>query len=329
DRAPEALAAARERSAAEIEAEIRRQLQFARAWDALRAYAHRRGVRVFGDLPIYVAPDAVDCWVRREQFLLDEAGYPRAVAGVPPDYFAATGQLWGNPLYDWEQAQRDNFGYFRARVAAALRRFDLLRIDHFRALQSHWAVPADAPDARAGSWQPTPGRALLAALCQDHPDRPFVAEDLGAMTPQVTALRDEFALPGMQVLQFAFDGDPANAHWPAHGPENAVAYVGTHDNDTALGWVRSCDPQTLQRAEQLLGVPAADLPQAMIDAVLAAPARLAVLTMPDLLGLGSEARFNTPGTATGNWQWRLPPGALRADLAERLRARVAATARLP
>ncbi|MCP5360105.1 MAG: 4-alpha-glucanotransferase [Steroidobacteraceae bacterium] len=315
DREPGALADARAAHAATIDAVRARQFAFDTQWSALRAYAHARGVRLFGDLPIYVAPDAFEVWAHREQFQLDAAGRATRVAGVPPDYFAADGQLWGNPLYDWERMQRDGFAHWRRRLAHQLERFDLVRIDHFRGLESHWAVPAGAASAREGRWLPTPGAALLEALRGDLPDLPLVAEDLGEITAEVEALRRRFALPGMHVLQFAFDGNPVNPHAPHMHAPDGVVYTGTHDNDTLRGWLAGLDAASRARVGFYLRAPLAEVPTALHRAALGSVARLAMLPMQDLLELGSEARFNTPGTTHGNWRWQLPSWALAADRA--------------
>ena len=293
------------------------QFVFASQWQALRSYAHARGVRLLGDVPFYVAPDSAEVWTHRAQFQLDGAGLPRAVAGVPPDYFSELGQLWGNPLYDWARMRKDGFEFWRARVRCQLERVDVLRIDHFRALSAHWAVPAGAPDARGGAWCRTPGRALLKALKAELSVLPFVAEDLGFITPDVEALRRRFRLPGMRVLQFGFDGDPYNPHLPHMHRHNSVVYTGTHDNDTSAGWFASLDRDTQRRVESYLGTDARAMPAALIRAACASVAALAVVPLQDLLGLGAAARLNTPGTAQGNWSWRMPQGALTHDLAQR------------
>jgi 4-alpha-glucanotransferase len=314
DREPAALAMARRQHARSIAQCIARQFAFDRQWSRLREYAGARGVRLFGDLPMYVAPDSVETWVHRAQFQLGPEGAPRAVAGVPPDYFAADGQLWGNPLYDWDGMRRDGFAFWRRRVASALARFDLLRLDHFRGLESHWAVPAGAATAREGCWRPTPGAALLDALARDldavGAQLPLVAEDLGAITPEVDALRRRFALPGMHVIQFGFDGNARNPHLPHMHARLSVCYTGTHDNDTCAGWLQSLDQETLHRVESYFGARGAELGAALLRAALVSVSELAVLPAQDLLGLGSWARFNTPGTTNGNWSWRLPADAL-------------------
>jgi 4-alpha-glucanotransferase len=320
DRDPTALARVKDEHAQALARAQAEQFVFASQWQRLRAYAHERGVRLFGDVPFYVAPDSAEVWTHREQFQLDAAGEPRAVAGVPPDYFSELGQLWGNPLYDWACMRRDGFGFWRARVRSQLARVDLLRIDHFRALAAHWAVPAGAPDARGGAWRRTPGRALLKALREEFPVLPIVAEDLGFITPDVEALRRRFRIPGMRVLQFGFDGNPQNPHLPHMLRHNSVCYTGTHDNDTTGGWFASLDHDTQRRIESYLGTDARAMPHALVRAACASVATLAIVPLQDLLGLGSEGRLNTPGTAQGNWGWKLTPQALGPELAQRCAA---------
>ena len=319
-REPAALAQARARLAAQLETLRVEQWQFAQQWSALRAYAHQRGVSLFGDLPIYVAPDSVATWVQPEQFQLQASGEPAALAGVPPDYFSADGQLWGNPLYDWSRAQHDDFAFWRQRFAAQLQRFDLLRIDHFRGLAGYWSVPAGATSARDGRWVEAPGVALLARLQALHDGLPVVAEDLGVITPDVDALRRQFALPGMRVLQFGFDGAADNPHLPHNYPRDTVAYTGTHDNDTTLSWYRSLAAPAARQVDAYLDSDGAHMPGALLRAALASVAVLAVVPLQDLLELGSEARFNTPGTIVGNWAWQFEEAALTRSLAERLLA---------
>jgi 4-alpha-glucanotransferase len=315
DREPAAMQALAHELAEPVRHIKQAQFAFAWQWARLRAHARARGVRLFGDLPFYVSPDSAETWSQRAQFQLDERGRARAVAGVPPDYFSHTGQLWGNPLYDWDLMRRDGFAFWRARVRRQLARMDLLRLDHFRALAAHWAVPAGAPDARAGKWMRTPGRALLATLSEELGALPLVAEDLGVITPDVEDLCREFALPGMRVLQFAFDGNSDNPHLPYLHARACVVYTGTHDNDTALGWYASLDAHTRARVDLFLGAAPGSMPQALIRAALGSVGRLAVLPVQDVLALGSEARFNLPGTVQGNWSWRLPPNALTVELA--------------
>ncbi|HEU4626163.1 MAG TPA: 4-alpha-glucanotransferase [Steroidobacteraceae bacterium] len=315
DREPAAM----ERVHRELGAEIERlkQQQFAFAWQCarLREYAHSRGIRLFGDLPFYVAPDSAETWAHPDQFQLDGKGRATAVAGVPPDYFSDNGQLWGNPLYDWRAMRYDKFAFWRARVQRQLARVDLLRIDHFRALAAHWSVPAGAPDARGGTWKRTPGRNFLRALRAECGDLPIVAEDLGVITEDVDALRKDFALPGMRVLQFGFGGNPEDPHLPHMFEHDCIVYTGTHDNDTTLGWYLSLDSETQRRVDFYLRVTPGSMPEAMVRAALGSVGKLAILPVQDVLGLGTEARLNKPGTVAGNWTWRLPSGALTSDLA--------------
>jgi 4-alpha-glucanotransferase len=284
-------------------------------WKRLREHAAARGVRLFGDLPFYVGPSSVETWAHRELFQLTPTGEPAAVGGVPPDYFSELGQLWGNPVYDWQAMQRTDFAWWVARVRAQLARLDLLRIDHFRALAAHWAVPAGAPDARGGTWLSTPGEHLLQRLRAEFSDLPLVAEDLGVITEDVLALKNGFGLPGMRVLQFGFDNEPGNVHVPFRHVRECVVYTGTHDNDTTLGWYRSLDPDTRGRVDLYLRMTPGAMPDALIRAALGSVGQLAILPLQDVLGLGSEARLNTPGTSSGNWTWRVPAGALTRELA--------------
>jgi 4-alpha-glucanotransferase len=315
ERAAAALRQARTEQAAVIERIEREQYAFYLQWNRLRDYAHARGVRLFGDLPFYVGPSSVETWAHRELFQLKPNGEPALVGGVPPDYFSELGQLWGNPVYDWQALERSEFSWWLTRVRVQLGRLDLLRLDHFRALAAYWAVPADAADARGGKWLRTPGEELLQRVRAEFPDMPLVAEDLGVITEDVLALKNGFALPGMRVLQFGFDGEPGNAHaLHAHTPAN-VAYTGTHDNDTTLGWYRSLDRATAQRVDLYLRMSPGAMPEVMIRAALGSVAMLSVIPAQDLLQLGADARLNTPGTASGNWLWRLPAGALSAQLA--------------
>ncbi len=328
-RDPEALAAARRRHREEIEAEIVAQFLFDRQWMALRREASARGVLLLGDLPIYPALDSAEVWAQRDLFQLDPSGAPLAVAGVPPDYFSATGQRWGNPLYRWDDRLAGCVDLFAARVRAALRWTDAIRLDHFRGLESYWAIPAGAPTAEAGAWRPGPGAALLEALARQLGPLPLVAENLGVITPEVEALRARFDLPGMAILQFAFGTDPrAPAFRPHAHVRDLVVYTGTHDNDTALGWWASDGgdstrtPQQVRREKELarryLATDGAEMNWVLLRAALASVADGAVAPLQDVLGLGSEARMNRPGVATGNWRWRFAPGDLRPALASRL-----------
>ncbi len=345
DRDPQALERIRREQAEPLHEIEATQFAFAWQWRRLHDHARSRGVLLFGDLPFYVAPDSVETWAHRSEFQLDATGRPRAVAGVPPDYFSQLGQFWGNPLYDWDAMLRDGFVFWRNRLRRQLDRVDLLRLDHFRAFAAHWAIPAGAPDARSGEWKRTPGWALLRTLRDDLADLPLVAEDLGVITPDVVDLRRGFALPGMRVLQFGFDGTSDNPHLPHMHERDTVVYTGTHDNDTTAGWYASLDAETARRVDFYLGlapgprVPAgaqsaasaqsatnaqsatgvqsasSAMPEALVRAALGSVSALAVIPMQDLLALGSGARFNTPATTRGNWTWRLPAGSLTPELA--------------
>ena len=319
DRHADALLAATKTLQADIARIKRQQWQFADQWLQLRSYAQARGIRLFGDLPIYVAPDSVSTWTQREQFQLDSAGRPIEVAGVPPDYFSEDGQLWGNPLYDWSRMASENFLFWRERLAAQMHRFDLLRIDHFRGLAAYWAVQAGAETAREGQWREAPGRQMLAAVRREMPDLPLVAEDLGVITPDVDALRRDFALPGMRVLQFAFGGDAGNPHLPHNHAVDTVVYTGTHDNDTTAGWAAQLTEPVRSHVQDYLSIWDQDLPDAMLRTALASVAGLAILPLQDVLRLGSEARLNTPGTVQGNWLWRASLASLTPRLAQQFR----------
>ena len=315
DRDPHALELAHRDLAPQVSRIEREQYAFYMQWKRLREHARKRGVRLFGDLPFYVGPSSVETWTHRGLFQLAPSGEPEAVGGVPPDYFSELGQLWGNPVYDWQALQHTDFAWWLARVRSQLARLDLLRIDHFRALAAHWAIPAGAPDARSGAWLSTPGEHLLHRLREAFPDLPLVAEDLGVITEDVLELKNGFGLPGMRVLQFGFDGEPDNVHVPHRHVRECVVYTGTHDNDTTLGWYAKLDPDTRRRVDLYLRVSPGAMPEALTRAALGSVGELAVIPLQDLLGLGSEARINTPGTTRGNWLWQLPPGALTAELA--------------
>ncbi|HEY1511772.1 MAG TPA: 4-alpha-glucanotransferase [Solirubrobacteraceae bacterium] len=293
------------------------QVRFEREWGALREYAGERGVKLLGDVAIYVAPDSVD---HRSHPKLFQDG---AVAGAPPDLFTSDGQLWGNPLYDWPAMQREGYHWWVQRIARTLTLFDVARIDHFRGFVAYWAVPADAPTAKAGRWQRGPGRAVFAALERDLGPLPLIAEDLGVITPGVRRLRERLGLPGMVVLQFGFDSHaPKSVHRPRNHTEDRVVYTGTHDHDTARGWYESLDRRrrAIVDAElQQRGIVERESWWALIRLAFSSPARVAVIQAQDVLGLGSEARMNDPGRRSGNWRWQLQPRALKPALARRLR----------
>jgi 4-alpha-glucanotransferase len=294
----------------------------------VRRAASDRCILLLGDMPLYPALTSADVWSNRRFFQLEPDGQPAAVAGVPPDYFSATGQLWGNPLYDWEALAQDGFRWWIARLRAQLALFDVVRIDHFRGLEAYWSVPAGAENAIGGRWCRAPGHALLEAVRTAFPNMPMVAEDLGIITPEVEQLRDAFGLPGMRVLQFAFSGDPANPHLPEHYVPHTLAYSGTHDNDTTLGWYRSLDDASRAAVDRYLGG-APDLPWTMIERLFASCANSAIVPLQDYLALDARARMNTPGVADGNWRWRFEHGALTPALARRIRTAVVAAGRQP
>ena len=288
------------------------QVRFEREWASLRGYARQKGVRIIGDLPIYVAPASADHVAHPELF------QDGVVAGVPPDVFSADGQLWGNPLYDWRALRATGFRWWIERLRRSFELVDLLRIDHFRGLVAYWSVPAGSTTARSGRWRRAPGRQLLDTARAELGALPVVAEDLGVITPPVQRLRDELELPGMAVLQFAFDGNPRNPHLPRHHRERQLVYTGTHDNDTAVGWYRAARPPEVDPAEPHWS---------LIRMAHESRAAVAVVPAQDVLGLGSEARMNTPGRGEGNWSWRLEPGQLTTAHAERLRALTERTGR--
>lgn len=319
NRDADALRAAERRLHDRLLALARPQWRFDAQWRSLRAHAAARGIRIFGDLPIYVAADSVATWTSPWQFQLGADGRATAVSGVPPDYFAADGQLWGNPLYDWNAQRRDGFAFWLHRLGQQADRFDLLRIDHFRALEAFWAVPAQATTAREGEWRKAPGHELLETVAARLPGLELVAEDLGVITPAVTALRRSFALPGMRVLQFAFDGDPANVHLPHEHATDAIIYTGTHDNDTTAGWYAGLAPASRDLVRRYLGRGDHEVVDALMRAAFASVGQMAILPVQDLLHLGSDARLNRPGTVEGNWSWRLPLSLLGGELAAHLR----------
>jgi 4-alpha-glucanotransferase len=327
-RDPEALAAASRELKQEIAYHRFLQFQFFRQWSRIMEEAHRRGLLLLGDIPIYAALDSADVWANARLFTVDRDGAPERVAGVPPDYFSETGQLWGNPLYRWERLEEEGFAWWIARVRACLRAADLLRLDHFRGFVGYWSVPAGAPTAIGGEWVSGPGAKLFDALRSALGRLPFVAEDLGVITPDVTALRRALGLPGMRVLQFAFD-EEQSPHLPDRcGPDTAL-YTGTHDNDTAAGWYRTLGEESRRRAASVLGGSESTVAWDMIRAAYESGAGIAIAPAQDILELGSEARMNTPGRRDGNWAWRARPGAFTPRLAARLHDLAARTGRLP
>ena len=323
DRDEGALAAVRRNEEDAIEREKFFQFIFFRQWDALRRYAAKNGVGIIGDVPLYVAHDSADVWASPRNFKLNEDGTPRVVAGVPPDYFSKTGQRWGNPIYEWEKMRDEGFGWWIMRLHFNLRLFDAVRIDHFIGFTRAWEVPGTDKTAENGRWAAVPGRELFYALRQTLGDLKFIAEDLGDVTPEVEALRDDFGLPGMRVLQFGFGGDAGNIHLPHNYVQNTVVYTGTHDNETAVGWRmarrKGGGAGALKHCLKYLDSDGRQIHRDFIRAVYASAGNLAIVPMQDVLGLDNRARMNLPGTIDGNWEWRCKPGDFSGKTAKALR----------
>ena len=319
-RQADALPAARERLAARIDAQHFMQFIFFRQWRALKAAANAAGVQIIGDLPIYVALDSSDAWAHQQLFQFDAEGRPTAVSGVPPDYFSATGQLWGNPLYAWERHAASDYVWWTERLRAVFEMVDILRIDHFRGFEAYWSVPAGDMTAERGTWQPGPGKALFDAARVALSERQVIAEDLGLITPGVDALRTALGYPGMAVLQFAFGSGADNLYLPHNLERHYVIYTGTHDNDTTHGWYTAVGDATRDHVRRYLATTGDDVAWDLLRAAWAAVPTTAVAPLQDVLALGNAARMNLPGRAGGNWTWRMPPDALTDALAERLRA---------
>jgi 4-alpha-glucanotransferase len=315
----QALTGARKRLADAIAYLKFEQFLFFTQWQALREYANAKGVLLFGDMPIFVALDSAEVWARPEDFDLNPDGSPRVVAGVPPDYFSATGQRWGNPQYRWDRMREDGFAFWIDRMRTQLRLFDLVRIDHFRGFEAYWEIPAAEDSAINGRWVKADGDALFQRLHQVFGRLPLVAEDLGIITPEVDALRQAHGLPGMKVLQFAFSGEPDNPYLPHRHSRDSVVYTGTHDNDTTLGWYLSLDEKARNYVDDYLGRTGEPMPWPLIRTALASRSELAIVPLQDLLGLDGQHRMNLPGTAFGNWGWRFDWGQVEADLAAKVR----------
>lgn len=298
------------------------QFLFFRQWFELKAYANANGVRILGDAPIFVAFDSADVWANRPLFKMDAAGQPTVVAGVPPDYFSKTGQLWGNPLYDWDRMRETNYVWWIERIRASLGLFDLVRLDHFRGFAACWEVPATDETAIGGTWVDVPGQEMFDACFAALGNLSIVAEDLGVITPDVDALRNRYGFPGMHVLQFAFSTDGTNTHLPHNYVPNSVCYTGTHDNDTTVGWFRAhkTGASGKERAylRRYLNTYGVDISWDFIRAAYASVSDIAIAPMQDILGLGTDARMNRPSSASGNWDWRLPPRSLGTSLRRRL-----------
>jgi 4-alpha-glucanotransferase len=316
---PEALARAREALAGDVAFHEYTQFLFFRQWAALHAYAVARGIRIIGDIPIFVAYDSADVWAHPDLFFLDEGGNPTVVSGVPPDYFSVTGQRWGNPLYRWDRLAETGYAWWIARFRAALALVDIVRLDHFRGFAAYWEVPADEETAMHGRWVPGPGAALFHAVTDALGQVPIIAEDLGLITPDVHALRDELGYPGMRLLQFAFDTDATNEYLPHEYPHHCVVYTGTHDNDTAVGWYASRTDRVRRFLARYVGHESREVHWDLIRLALASVADMAIIPLQDALGLGSAARMNQPGRASGNWTWRCTSEQLTWAVVSRLR----------
>jgi 4-alpha-glucanotransferase len=296
---------------AEVEAHMFAQYLFHGQWNDLRAYARSRGVSIIGDIPIFVAFDSADMWAHPELFQFDAARHRLlAVAGCPPDYFSEDGQLWGNPLYDWDAAKAGGYRWWLERLAVCFDLFDIVRIDHFRGFDTYWRIPAGAPNARTGQWMPGPGLDFFRAVRKAFPQARIIAEDLGDLAPTVIELREQTGLPGMAVLQFAFGGKADNLYLPHNHLASQVLYPGTHDNDTSLGWYRGMDAGTQDHVRRYLRISGDEIPWDFVRCAYASVARLAVVPLQDLMALGTEGRFNLPGRAADNWNWRYRPAQL-------------------
>jgi 4-alpha-glucanotransferase len=323
DRRPETLGSMKQELRDALERGTFLQYVFFEQWHALKAYCNRRGIQLFGDIPIYVIHESADVWTNPEVFALDDERRPTHVAGVPPDYFSETGQLWGNPVYRWEVLRERGYAWWIQRVEQNLKLFDLIRVDHFRGLVGYWVVPAGETNAVSGRWVEAPAEDLLNALVRRFAHLPIIAEDLGVITPDVREIMHRFNLPGMKVLLFAFGGDlPTNPYIPHNLPSNCVLYTGTHDNNTARGWFeREATPETRERLFRYLGreIPAEDIHRELIRLGMMSVANTLIIPMQDILGLGEEARMNRPATTEGNWRWRLLPEQLTPSLRDMLR----------
>ncbi len=299
---------------AEIDVHCYIQWQFHRQWEKVRLYANSKGIMLIGDIPIFVAHDSADVWRNRDIFFLDEKGAPTSVAGVPPDYFSSTGQLWGNPLYDWSRMEKkDNFGWWRERFKHTSELFDGVRIDHFRGFEAAWHVPVGDLTAERGKWVKGPGRVFFEAMADSLEKVAVIAEDLGAVTPEVKELLDSCGFPGMKVLQFAFDSDAGNPYLPHNHIKNCVVYPGTHDNNTTLGWYENIPEELRNRALEYLGCQKNDIPDVILRIVFMSVADTVVIPFQDILRLSSDARMNTPGNPEGNWEWRFSWDMVTAD----------------
>lgn len=329
-RQPEALTRWRDELKEEMRFVKFVQYIFHRQWDRFHRYCNKNGIRIIGDIPIYVSPDSADVWAQPELFELDERLNPRRVAGVPPDYFSATGQLWGNPLYNWEEMHNTGYRWWLRRIGKAKDSYDMLRIDHFRAFDTYYAIPYGHKTAEHGKWENGPGMELFNAIRNDLGDVNIIAEDLGDIFDSVKQLLKDSGFPGMRVLQFGFNGENNDSdHLPHNYPRGCIAYTGTHDNAPIMQWYREASPEAREMAKRYVRPHLFEgFAAACIRAVYSSPAELAVIPMQDILGLGKESRMNVPSTVGGNWKWRMQPGALTAKRAARLRELAGAYFRL-
>lgn len=320
-RHPATMEVWRQKLAAEIDFHKYLQFEFFQQWSQLKAYANEQGIQIIGDIPIYVAHNSADVWANPTDFHLDpETGEPAWMAGVPPDYFSATGQLWGNPIYNWQRLQEQHFQWWVQRFRAMLEYVDLIRVDHFRGFQAYWQVQQGQTTAINGEWVEAPGAELFETLEQELGRLPILAEDLGMITPEVEMLRDQFEFPGMKVLQFAFGSGPGNPHLPFNYPRNCLVYTGTHDNNTTVGWFEELSAAEREQVKDYLGCfSEAGIHWDLIRHALSSVANQAIMPLQDVLGLGTAARMNFPGTPEGNWTWRYPVGVLTEELADRLK----------
>lgn len=304
NRTPEAMKIIIEDLHDDIDFECFKQFMFFRQYFRLKNYCNQKGIEIFGDMPLYVSFESSDVWANRKIFMLGEDGKPMKVGGVPPDYFCEDGQLWGNPVYDWDELAAGDYNWWVARIYFNLHLFNIVRIDHFRGLDAFWAVPAESKTAKKGEWIPAHGMKLLSILKSRMNVLPIVAEDLGLITESVEQLRDDLELPGMKVLQFAFLSDSHNEHLPHNYTPNCIVYTGTHDNDTTVGWCKALEDDEKELVERYAGKISSNTADRLIEMVWASVAKTAIVPMQDVLSLGSDARMNVPGVPTGNWGWR-------------------------
>jgi 4-alpha-glucanotransferase len=294
------------------------QFEFFRQWKALKEYCNKRGIEIIGDVPIFVAHDSADVWANPELFDLDGEGNPKTIAGVPPDYFSETGQRWGNPLYRWERMAEEGYDWWARRLAMTLTTVDIIRIDHFRGFEAYWEIPASEPTAVRGRWVKGPGAAVFQAVRDRLGELPIIAEDLGVITPEVEALRDQFDFPGMKILQFAFGGERNSSFLPHNFVHNCVVYTGTHDNETTRGWYFNASTDEQDHVRRYVARSGDDIAWDMMRLAFASVADMAVAPMQDVLDLGNEARMNYPSKESGNWQWRFTENMLSEVTARRL-----------